>query len=66
MILRSRRELEPHERCVGDMLVHWAERTPDRLFLAGRDGGGGWRKMTFAEVAKATRAIAQSILDRGL
>ncbi len=65
MILRSPRELESHERCVGDMLVHWAERTPDRLFLAERDGGG-WRKMTFAEVVKATRAIAQSILDRGL
>lgn len=65
MIMRSARPLDPHERCIGDMLVHWAERAPSRPFLAERDGES-WRTMTFAEVAAATRSIAQSILDRRL
>jgi feruloyl-CoA synthase len=34
--------------------------------LAERDASGAWRKITYEEAARATNAIAQSLLDRGL
>jgi len=66
MILRSPESLKPFSRCLGDLLHHWADRTPNSLFLAERDGQGGWRKVTWAEALKAVESIAQSLLDRGL
>ncbi|MDO8606391.1 MAG: feruloyl-CoA synthase [Phaeospirillum sp.] len=66
MILRSPDSLKPFSRCLGDLLHHWADRTPDAIFLAQRDAEGGWRKVTWAEALKAVEAIAQSLLDRGL
>ncbi len=65
-VLRSPQELEPYARCVGDLLCHWAERTPGRVFLAQRDSSGGWRKVTYGEAWTLVRAIGQSLLDRGL
>ncbi|TAN65139.1 MAG: feruloyl-CoA synthase [Magnetospirillum sp.] len=66
MILRSPDSLKPFSRCLGDLLHHWADRTPDSVFLAQRDTGGGWRRVTWAEALTAVQAIAQSLLDRGL
>ena len=66
MILRSPESLKPYSRCLGDLLHHWADRTPNSVFLAQRNAEGGWRKVTWAEALKAVEAIAQSLLDRGL
>jgi feruloyl-CoA synthase len=64
-IIRSPDSLKPYSRCLGDLLVHWAERIPDRIFLAQR-AGDGWRRVTWAEALRMVEAIAQSLLDRGL
>ncbi len=66
MLLRSPTALNPYPRCLGDLLEHWAEAAPDRVFLAERSPAGGWRRLTFAEVRAAARSIAQALLDRGL
>ena len=34
MVLRSRQELLPYPRCLGELLRHWAAAAPDRTFLA--------------------------------
>ena len=65
-ILRSPIDLGQPARCLGDMLVHWAKKAPDRLFLAERAADGAWRRMTFGQVHAATRAVGQALLDRGL
>ena len=39
---------------------------PDRVFMAERDGGGGWREITYAELLTASRHIASALLARGL
>ncbi len=54
-----------------DRLVHWAEATPDRTFLARRernaDGSSGdWRRISYKEALASARSIAQALLDRGL
>jgi len=47
-VLRSPTPLAPYSRCVGDWLVQWARRTPQRTWLAER-GPAGWRTVTYAQ-----------------
>jgi feruloyl-CoA synthase len=65
-VLRSPSPLGEIARCVGDVLVAWATRAPDRVFLAERDAAGAWRKITYEETLAAVRVLAQQLLDRGL
>lgn len=51
---------------VTDYLHHWAERTPDRVFMAERAPGGGWRELTYAQMLQSARRIASALLARGL
>ncbi|MFI4964027.1 MAG: AMP-binding protein [Caulobacterales bacterium] len=46
-------------------LAHWAEATPDRVWLAERSGEG-WRTITFAEAHQQIQAIAGGLLARGV
>ena len=62
-ILRSADTLQPHARCIGDWLEHWAATTPDALFLAERAAGGGWRRLSYAQVREQVGRIAQSLLE---
>lgn len=64
-VLRSRQPLGPHARAVGEWLVHWADKAPDRLFLAERVNNE-WRTSSYAQTLDAVRRIGQSLLDRGL
>ena len=49
-----------------DRLHHWARLEPNRIFMAERDGGRGWRQITYAELLTSSRHIASSLLARGL
>jgi len=52
-------------RCLGDLLVRWADAAPERVFLAER-AGDRWREVTYRETFDAARSIGQALLDRGL
>src|SRR5262245_44669215 len=65
VVLRSPQPLGPTPRAVGEWLVQWAARAPDRTFL-GERAGDGWRKLTYREVLEAVRRVGQGLLDRGL
>ena len=62
-VLRSTDALQPHARCVGDWLEHWALTTPDALFLAERDGTGAWRRLSYAQVREQVGRVAQALLE---
>src|SRR5262245_37404636 len=64
-VLRSPVALAPSVRCVGDWLVHWAQRTPQRTWLAQR-AGSGWHTITYAQGLSAARAIGGALLRRGV
>jgi len=49
-----------------DKLHHWAGAAPERVFMAERIAGGGWRTLTYAQLLKASRAIASALLTRDL
>jgi feruloyl-CoA synthase len=64
--LRPTRPLLDYPDRLTDRLHHWADVAPDRLFMAERDSGGGWRKITYAELLTASRHIASAFLARDL
>jgi len=65
IILTSKIPLAPVVDRTADWLHHWAETTPDRVFLSER-AAGGWRDVTFREALEAVRAIATSLAARGM
>jgi len=64
--LRPLRALPEYPVRITDRLHHWASATPDRVFMAERDGDGSWRKVTYVELLKVSRHIASGLLSRGL
>ncbi|TNF17606.1 MAG: feruloyl-CoA synthetase [Rhodobacteraceae bacterium] len=65
ILLRSKGELGPISDRVTDWLDHWAEKTPEAVFLAERSGPG-WREVTFSQARDLARGIAAGLLDLGL
>ena len=49
-----------------DRLVHWARVRPEQTFIAARQAGGEWRRVSYAEMLDSVRAIAQGLLSYGL
>ncbi len=65
MLLRSNYDLGPAVTKTGEWLHKWADQTPDQVFLAERSGAG-WREESYAATLQKVRAIAQSLLARGM
>jgi feruloyl-CoA synthase len=66
ILMRSPHPLPPHPQKLTERLVYWADAAPDRVFLAQRDGSGGWRTLTYADTLAAVKAIAAALLQRDL
>src|SRR5262249_23891498 len=63
--VRPTRPLGPYPERITERLEFWAERVPDRVFLAERDTTGAWREITYGETRDRGRRIGQALLDRG-
>jgi feruloyl-CoA synthase len=63
--LRPKIALGDYPLRITDRLHHWADAEPNRVFMAERDGGG-WRKITYAQLLTSARRIASSLLARDL
>ena len=66
MIVRNVNPLGPYPKRMTDRLDHWAAVAPDRVWLAGRDLHGEWRRVTYAEARAMVRRLAAGLLKRGL
>lgn len=64
--MRSREPLGELPRRLLDRLLHWAQVRPQQTFIAARQDGGDWRRVSYAEMLVSVRAIAQGLLGRGL
>jgi feruloyl-CoA synthase len=64
-ILRSPQPLKPPTRALGDWLLQWYERAPDRTFIAERKGEG-WRRVSYRDALSDARRIGQALLNLGL
>ena len=65
ILLRSAEPLSEVANTTGDWLHSWAQQTPDNIFIAERHGAG-WRAESYAETLEKVRAIASSLLGRGM
>jgi feruloyl-CoA synthase len=65
IILRSSIRLGPVVENTGCWLHRWADEAPDRVFIAERSGEG-WREVRYRELLQQVRAVAASLLARGL
>jgi feruloyl-CoA synthase len=65
-ILRSPRALGPYPTDLATVLRQQADTIGDRTFLGEKNPSGGWDRLSYAEVAARSRAVAQALLDRGL
>ena len=67
LLVRARAELGPYPDRITERLLHWAERTPERVFMADRDpASGAWRSITYAQTLARVRAIGAALLRRNL
>ena len=64
--LRSPHELGPYPRKLTERLEHWAERAPDRVLFAQRDGTGAWRRLTYKDARDKARRVGAALLERKL
>lgn len=65
ILLRSNHALGRVVDKTSDWLHRWAKEAPDRVFIAERSGAG-WREESYAQTLQKVRAIAQSLLARGM
>src|ERR1700722_3679613 len=64
--LRPKQTLGEYPVRLTDRLHHWANLARDRVFMAEREGGRGWRQITYEELLVSSRHIASALLARGL
>ena len=66
LVIRSTEALGAYPERLTDMLEHWAAKTPNHVFVAGRKQGGEWETITFAQMLARAQAIGQALAARGL
>jgi feruloyl-CoA synthase len=64
--LRPKAKLGDYPVRITDRLHHWANAEPNRVFMAERAAGGGWRQITYAQLLETTRHLASALIARGL
>lgn len=65
LLLRSNAEMGDVVDTSADWLHRWSVKAPERIFLAERSGAG-WREETYQSTLQKVRAIAASLLARGM
>ncbi len=65
ILYRSREDIGAAVDKTGEWLHQWAEETPEQVFIAERNGPG-WRKESYQASLQKVRALAQSLLARGM
>ncbi len=68
IILKSTVSLKKRPHRITQRLVHWAKKTPDKVFIGQRTeqspmGAGGWQTLTYAQTLEAVKSIAQYLLQ---
>ncbi len=51
---------------LSDKIQYWAERSPDKTWMAERNSAGDWARTSYAEMLGSIRSIGQALLDIGL
>jgi feruloyl-CoA synthase len=66
ILMRQRGALPEHLPTLADYLDRWATATPERTWIARREGNGEWRRITYGAARDMARRIGASLLAMGL
>ena len=66
ILMAQKGALPEYSKVLADYLSDWAQKAPDRPWLAQRDDAGAWRKVTYAEGLDRARRIGARLLKMGL
>jgi len=64
--VRSTDPLREYPARVTDRLEQWAQRAPERVFLAQRAGDGSWQTTTYSDALRRLQRLAAGLLKNGL
>jgi feruloyl-CoA synthase len=64
--MRSRTPLARHDPTLAQLFRAAVARNPSGLFLAEREGGGAWRKLSYEQARLAADAVAAALIERRL
>jgi feruloyl-CoA synthase len=65
LYLNAPHRLDPYADKLTDRLAYWAATTPDRVFMAERDGDS-WRTITYRQTLERVRRIGEALLKKRL
>ena len=65
-ILRSAIPLESAPYRLTERLLHWANTTPEKIFIGKKDASEKWIELTYAETLARMQPVAQALLNRNL
>ncbi|MEP6846617.1 MAG: feruloyl-CoA synthase [Panacibacter sp.] len=73
VILHSSVPLEPHPYRLTERLLHWADATPDKIFLGQRattntaeEANSGWDTITYSQTLAKVKSIAKALLNKNI
>ena len=66
IVMEQAEPLPDHLPTLADYLDKWADATPDQVWLARREGGGDWRKITYGAARETARRLGAGLLAMGL
>jgi feruloyl-CoA synthase len=65
LVLRSPIGFETPQWSILDFIPEWAERAPQRVFLAQRARDGVWQRLSYAELWQRVKSVGQAMIDLG-
>jgi feruloyl-CoA synthase len=65
LVLRSPIAFEPPHWSILDFIPQWAEKAPQRVFLAQSARDGAWQKISYAELWQSVQSVGQAMIDLG-
>ncbi len=66
IFITPRAQLSSYPVRVTDRLEYWAERAPERTFVARRDATGVWQRLSYTDALARVRSIAAGLATRRL
>ncbi len=66
LLLRSTEPLGSYPMKLTERLEHWAAERPNQVFVAQRGADGAWRDITYFDMLRRVRCVAQYLLGLGL
>ena len=66
VVLKSMVQLKKSPHRMTQRLIHWAKKTPDKVFIGQKDSKGNWRTLTYAQTYEKVKTIAQYLLRTNL